>query len=114
MRLSGALFNNPDLDLDVVTDGRSLLERVAQTPKAYDLIVLGYELPEISGPDCIAVLRKMVQRIPVLVLSPTLEDTRIAELAELGVRREHILQKSTTPTDFSAWIHKTLASQPKK
>lgn len=109
MNLSGALFDNPDLNLDVVTDGRSALNRIAGAPKAYDLVILGYDLPEISGPECATFLRSMFRRLPILVLSETVDEARLNELEKSGVRRDYILQKPTDPETFAAWVNRALA-----
>ena len=67
MSLGASLFDDPSIELDVVTDGRSALDRLAEAPKDYDLIVLGLDLPEISGTECIAFIQKMLPRMTILV-----------------------------------------------
>ena len=61
MRLAGALFEEADLEVDAVTDGRALLEKVNARRSEYDLVVLGHDLPEIDGPSCVAFLKKMLR-----------------------------------------------------
>ena len=114
MDLAGGLFDDPDIELDVVTDGRSALDRLNAAPKAYDLVVLGYDLSEISGPDCITFIRQVHRRLPVLVLSETLGEATVQNLADLGVRRKHILQKPTTREAFAGWVQAALAEIPDK
>ena len=109
MNLAGPLFDDPDLELDVVTSGRSALDRLTETPKAYGLVILGYDLPEISGPECIAFIRKMFRRLPILVLSDTTGAERVNELARLGVHQTDILEKPTDPKTFAAWVQKALS-----
>lgn len=108
MDLAGALFDDPELEIDVVTDGRSVLDRLALAPRAYDLVVLGYNLPEISGADCIRFIRKMFARLPILVLSDVADEARLKALATLGVRRQHILQKPAEPAAFAARVQQAL------
>ena len=111
MELAGSLFDDPGLELDVVTDGRSALDRLAEAPKAYDLVILGYDLPEVAGPDCIAFLRKMFRRLPILVLSETLQEARLKELADLGVRPSEILEKPADRERFAAWVREALSDR---
>ena len=111
MDLAGGLFDDPDLELDVVTDGRSALDRLTGAPSAYDLVILGYDLPEIGGPGCIAFLRKMFRRLPILVLSETLQEAHLKELADLGVRRSEILEKPTDRERFAAWVREALSDR---
>ncbi len=117
--LAGALFDTPGLELDVVTNGRSALGRLtrlpaaqdaaqAGAPRAYALVVLSYTLPEISGPECIAFIRSMFPRLTILVLSDTTDAKRLGELARLGIRRGHILQKPTDRKTFAAWVRNAL------
>lgn len=112
MNLAGGLFDNPDIALDVVTDGRSALDRVNAEPNAYGLVVLGYNLPEISGPECAAFLKKMYRRLPVLMLTDAGDDDRIGELLRIGIRKPHILQKPTDRNTFAAWVQQALADVP--
>ena len=112
MDLAGGLFDDPAIALDVVTDGRSALDRVNAAVGAYDLVVLNYDLPEISGPECIAFLRGMYRRLPILVLSDTDDAERLSDLARLGIRRSHILRKPTRPEAFAAWVRNALLGLP--
>ena len=112
MGLVGALFENPDLDLDVVTDGRSVLERVSAAPSAYSLVVLSYDLPEISGPECAAFLRRMLPQLPIFMLLETIDEARLSELAQLGIGRARILKSPADPETFAAWINSALAETP--
>lgn len=104
MTLAGGLFDHRDVELDVVTDGRSALETLAANPKGYALVILAYELPEISGVDCIRFIRKMFARLPVLVLLDTPDQARVNELAELGISRGHILEKPATPESLAVRV----------
>ena len=112
MRLSGSLLDEPGLELEVVTDGRSLLKALSDTPKAYDLVVLGFDLPEVNGSECISFIRNMFVRMPVLVLSNDLGKERLEELAQLGVRRKHVLDRSASSGEFGAWVLQALSELP--
>ena len=104
MTLAGGLFDHRDVELDVVTDGRSALERLAENPKGYALVILAYELPEISGVDCIRFIRRMFARLPVLVLLDTPDQERVSELADLDISRGQILVKPATPESLAVRV----------
>ncbi len=108
MALAGGLFDHRTVELDVVTDGRSALETLAENPRAYALAILAYDLPEISGPDCIRFIRKMLARLPLLVLIETPGPECLEELAGLGISCGHILEKPTTPEFLAARVGKLL------
>jgi len=115
MTLSGPLLGDPDLELDVVTDGRTALDRLTAAPDAYELVVLGYDLPEISGGDCAAIIRKLLRRLPVLILTDPLGQAQRVELGSAGVPGHHILEKPTDPASFSDWVRRALAqSAPRR
>ena len=108
MTLAGGLFDHQNVELDVVTDGRSALETLAASPKAYALVILAYDLPEISGPDCIRFIRKMLARLPILVLIENPVPERLQELADLGISRGHIMEKPATPISLAVRVGKLL------
>lgn len=108
MALAGGLFDHRDVELEVVTDGRNALETLAANPKAYALVILAYDLPEISGPDCIRFIRKMLARLPLLVLVETPGPDRVEELAGLGISRGDILEKPATPESLAERVGKLL------
>ena len=78
-------------------DVRSALSNVAPSER------IGH-LPEISGPDCLRFIRQLHQRMTLLVLSDSVEPERLEELAGLGVQEKHILNRSSDPKIFRAWI----------
>ena len=104
MALAGGLFDHGNVELDVVTDGRSVLETLAANPKGFALVSLAYDLPEISGVDCVRFIRKMFARLPVLVLMDTPDQERVSELAGLGISRGRILEKPTTPESLAVRV----------
>lgn len=109
MTLAGGLFDHPNVELDVVTDGRSALETLAANPKGYALVILAYDLPEICGVDCIRFIRKMFARLPVLVLVDTPDQERVNELADLGISRGHILEKPATPESLAVRVRNLIS-----
>ncbi len=114
MSLSGGLFEDASIVLDVVTDGRSALDRLNAEPSAYDLVILGDDLPEISGFDCAAFIQKMYRRLPVLMLANRLDDDRMRHLSQVGIRKQHVMLKPTDQTSFAAWVHQALSEAPSR
>jgi CheY-like chemotaxis protein len=108
MALGGALFDVPELEVDAVTDGRKALERLSQWPDAYALVILAYELSEISGPECIAFVRRMFPRLPILVLTDSIADDRLEQLAALGIQRNHVLDKPVSPETLVSRVREVL------
>ena len=104
MKLGGILLDNPELNVQVVSNGRSLLDRLNEAPNFFHGVVMNYDLPEISGPDCLRFIRQLHQRMTVLVLSDLVEPERLEELAGLGVPKKHVLNRSSDPKTFRAWI----------
>ncbi len=109
MKLSGALLDDPDLILDTATDGRSALNRVSDLAGKYDLVVLGYEIPETPATECVRFLRRMFRRLPVLVLTDTADQAQLDELVEIGVSKDRILSPNSGPETFAAWVREALA-----
>ena len=112
MDLAGSLFDLPDLGVDVVTDGRSALDRVNAEPSAYDLVVLGHDLPEISGPECARFLRTMHRRVKVLLLVDDRREDLLKELGEIGIRPNYVQAKPIAPDAFVAWVQQALEDAP--
>ena len=109
MRLSGALLDDPDLILDTATDGRSALNQVSDLAGKYDLVVLGYDIPETPATECLRFFRQMFRRLPVLILTDGPDPAQLEELAELGVSRDRILSPNTDPETFATWVREALS-----
>ena len=114
MDLAGGLLDDSDLELDVATDGRGVLERLNAAPSAYALVILAYDLPEISGLECITYIRQMFRALPILVLSETLDAERLDGLAALGVRKKYVFSKPLSRQAFADRVRQTLAEIPPK
>lgn len=109
MNLARVLFDDPDLQIDVVTDGRRALERLNQAPKAFDLVILGYDVPGVSAPKCVAFIKQMFRRLPILVLTESLEENQLSELTELGIQQDRVLEKPIEPEAFAARVKGVLS-----
>lgn len=114
MQLSGELLGNDNLTLDVATNGRQALDLINAEPSGYQLVILGEDLPDVSGPECATYLRKMYRRLPVLMLAENLTDDRRKEFGLAGFRPKHLLEKPTDPQTFAQWVYHTLSESPRR
>ena len=108
MRLGASLFDDTDLELDAVTDGRTALERLTQAPNFYDLVVMDYDLPEISCVECLRFVGQMLNRLPTIVLSEDLGDARLEELGGLGVASPFVVSRTVSPDAFAEHVKNAL------
>ncbi len=108
MGLGGALLDKEDLKIQVVSDGRSLLDRLNEAPNFFHAVVMRYDLPEIDGPECLKFIRQFHERVCVLVLSDSTEPERLEKLAGLGVRRKYVMDRAEDTKQIAAWIDFTL------
>ncbi len=112
MRLSGSLMGDLHLEVDAVTDGRSFIQHLSDAPNYYDLVVLGFDLPEISGRECIMFVRRMFNRLPILVVTDSMQKEILEELGEFGVRKKHIFEKTSSAEEFGVWVRQALSELP--
>ena len=112
MALAGDLLTDPNLTLDVVTDGRSALDRVNANPAAFQMVILGDDLPELSGAQCATFLKRMFRNLTVLMLVSDLTDERRREFGQIGIRPKHLLAKPTDSDTFTTWVKQALLDVP--
>lgn len=111
MRLGPALFQDATLEVDAVTDGRTALARLTGAPNFYDLVVLDYDLPETGCVDCLRFIGKMLQRVPILVLSEDRGEVRLRELGDVGVPARHVIPRTVAPDAFAEAVTKALSTE---
>ena len=80
--ISEALGNGPGFDVDHVRDGEAALE-LAGTQR-YNLIILDLNLPKLDGRGVVQRLRKLGDKIPILMLGPSSEPQTIVSLFDAG------------------------------
>ncbi|MFT5368360.1 MAG: CheY-like chemotaxis protein [Candidatus Latescibacterota bacterium] len=112
MQLSIELLGDDNLTIDVATNGRQALDLINAESSAYQLVILGETLSDVSGPECVAFLRQMYRRLPTLMLVDPLTDDRRLEFGKVGLRPKHLLEKPTDPTTFAQWVQQALAEAP--
>lgn len=103
--------------LKVVCDGNAaidlLAEQLKEAPEAIpDLIILDLKLPKVSGMEVLQWIRadQRLSRIPVVVLTGTLDDASLVELHRLGVLG--YLVKPLTSKDFARTVAGCVALAP--
>jgi two-component system, sensor histidine kinase and response regulator len=112
MQLSGHLLDDANLIIDVAVNGRKALDLINAEPSAYQLVILGEHLPDVSGTECARFLRQMYRRLPLLMLVSQLTEARRSELGAAGFRARHLLEKPCDPNVFAQWVQNALAEAP--
>lgn len=75
-----------NVEIDVAEDGRAALEKLSGTK--YDLLVLDYMMPELSGMEVLERLSaEMKERMPILMLTAKAQDSDRIKAIEAGARR---------------------------
>lgn len=98
MAMAGAaLDDDPGHDLDTATDGRSALEKMSSA--RFDLVVMNIRLREVSGPECLSVIRKLFPHQKLLVVAESVDESTVSTLRTAGIRPEAVL---TGPMDRKA------------
>ena len=112
MQLSGELLGDENLIIDVATNGRQALDLVNAEPSAYQLVILGETLPDVSGIECATFLRQMYRRLSILMLTDPLTNDRRSQFGQAGLRPKHLLEKPTDPNTFAQWVKQALTDAP--
>lgn len=80
-RLHFELSLNPDFDIHVFYDGKSLLENLNQDP---DMITLDYHLPDSTGDEILKKIRDYRADMPVLIISGQQDVSTAIDLLKNG------------------------------
>ena len=103
------LLESFGLTVDDVSDGRTAIDRMAAEPSAYDAVLLDLTMPEVSGPEVLARLRKIRPDLPVVVMSGYHEDDASKTL---GAKINGFVQKPFTPADLARRMRVALEEPP--
>jgi DNA-binding NtrC family response regulator len=111
MQLGGILLDQENLNVEVVSDGKSLLDQLNEAPNFFHAVVMNFDLPEISGPECLTFIKQFHQRVCVLVMADSVGAERLEELAGLGVRKKYVMDRGGEMKEIGAWIDFTLGEE---
>lgn len=80
-RLQYELSLNPDLELSIFTDGKSLIKGLSEEP---DLITLDYHLPDSQGDELLQLIKKQLPQTPVVIISGQQDVSTALDLMKNG------------------------------
>jgi two-component system, chemotaxis family, chemotaxis protein CheY len=91
-------FSGGDLEMESAEDGPAALELLAE--KDFDLLLIDYTMPEMSGVEAIQALRKSQRNasIPVIMLTARAENHHLIESLEGGA--SYFLAKPFEPQEL--------------
>ena len=78
-------FEN-DYNVFAEEDGMKAVQTFITHQDEIDIIILDYEMPELDGYKVLQVIRSKREDVPVIFLSGTLDEKRVAKLHRLGVK----------------------------
>ena len=114
MQLSGRLMDVPNVEFDVIGNGREALERISGAPGTYDLVAVGDGIAEISLTQCLTYLRQMFKELLILVLVEKESEEQMLELNNLGIRKAQVIIKPTSPERFAKMVQEELEKDRKE
>ncbi|OLC17136.1 MAG: hypothetical protein AUH29_03225 [Candidatus Rokubacteria bacterium 13_1_40CM_69_27] len=94
------------LYLDVVQDGRGVLQRLRSFP--YDLLLLDYRMPDITGIEVLKTLRTERIRIPVVMVTGQGDEATAVEAFKLGAA-DYIIKGEGYFTKLPSTLENVLA-----
>ena len=83
------LIKNLETDYSIFAekDGMKAVKTFGANQDNIDIVILDYEMPELDGYKTLQVIRRMKKDIPVIILSGTLDEKRVASLYKLGANK---------------------------
>jgi two-component system nitrate/nitrite response regulator NarL len=120
------LFRPPDFEILALThDGKSCLAAVVTLDP--DIVILDHQMPEMTGLEVLSALREKAARARPIILTGTLEESRIMQAIQLGARgvvpkdlaARHLIQCVNTVAAGGTWIEhdllrKALEARPRE
>lgn len=96
----------PDYNIDVASNGKEALEKIATSPPA--LVITDHAMPVMNGYEFISELKKsdIKGKPPVIVLSSDIDRSAINDYSELGI--EFVFQKPVNISSFKLAVEKSL------
>ncbi|MBI4610388.1 MAG: response regulator [Candidatus Rokubacteria bacterium] len=100
--------HGPHLQLDVVWSGQDALERLRAAP--YDLFLLDYRMPDLSGIEILKALREERIRIPVVMITGRQDEEIAVQAFKLGVT-DYLVKEEGYLTKLPSTIENVLAQR---
>jgi PAS domain S-box-containing protein len=91
----------------ICQDAKQGLAAFAETPRAFDLVVTDFNMPDFSGLEFAAELARIRPELPIAISSGYLSDELRAGARRLGIR--YLLQKQNSFEELAALVHRALA-----
>jgi two-component system NtrC family sensor kinase len=98
--------HGPHLRLEVATRGREALARLKAAP--YDLLLLDYRMPDLSGIEVLKALREEGIRVPVVMVTGQGDEETAVQVFKLGVA-DYIVKREGYLTKLPSTLENVLA-----
>ncbi len=87
-------LENSGHSLQLANNGNQALEIITASPDNFDLILLDWEMPGLTGPEVLEQLMKMKITIPVIMVTTKNNPEDISRVLDIGAR-EYIMKPFT-------------------
>ncbi len=98
--------HGPHFQLELTSQGREVLERVKTT--AYDLLLLDYRMPDLSGIEILKALREARIQIPVVIVTGQGDEETAVQAFKLGAA-DYIIKSESALPKIPATLENVLA-----
>lgn len=105
-RCVAALLSAKGHQIDTVVNGREAVASVVARPGNYDFLIVDHSMPDVTGLQCVTLLRKLRYPGKIIVFASPLPIDIEKQFLALGVDR--ILHKSSDLTSLDDAIHELL------
>ncbi|WP_103110092.1 response regulator transcription factor [Brevibacillus reuszeri] len=105
--LIGDTLEDEGHDLDIACDGEEALQKIGQNE--YDLIILDYMMPKLTGYDVLTQVKQMPEKeaVKILILSAKSQHTEQEKMRAAGA--DDFMPKPFSPSDLVRKVEEMLA-----
>ena len=89
-----AIFNGTGHDLTHATDGSEAVKIFESNADIFDLVLLDWEMPILTGPETLEALRKMNKVVPIIMVTTKNDITSITQAISKGAT-EYVMKPFT-------------------